>query len=462
MGAPVGFLAPASMALSPVIMQTLRALINWTGNQTSVGESVTGHKGVEDPAGRTSEAGASEAPETPGPLRIAGRPVAADLRALAPELSRRVLARLLEELPVYAALPGEEVAGDIAEIVQHSVRMFADAVEARRVPDDTALGAQRRSARRRAEEGVPLDAILAAYQLGIAMVWSQVSAGATAEDHADLREVLDMLLEVQRRMLGVVAESYLTTRRAIDSEEHSGRHALMAALLSGADPDGTIRAAPRYAVLTLDLERHPDEDAAAPGVAARRKIRRVREVLDAFAEQPCLTTFRSDRGTVLMPLDATDPEHADLCALILGAAEAAGAPVTAAVAVTEASGVPTAVTRTAEIVDLVRATGRPPGLYRLDDVLLDYQLSRPSAGLPALAARLDPLAARPELLTTLQTYLDLSRDRRAAASELHVHPNTVDYRLRRVSELTGLSAHRIEDLGELHASLVARQTLRDR
>ncbi|MEY9890117.1 hypothetical protein ABIA31_003775 [Catenulispora sp. MAP5-51] len=412
-------------------------------------DSVTGHKAIGGPA---------------EPLRIAGRPVAARLRALAPDLSRRVLARLLDELPVYAGLPGEEVAGDIAEIVQHSVRMFADAIEARRAPDDTELAAQRRSAQRRAEEGVPLDAILAAYQLGISMVWSQVSAGATAGDHADLRTVLDMLLEVQRRILCSVTESYLAARRTIDSEEHGGRHALMAALLSGTEPDGTVRAAPRYAVLTLHLERHPDEDAAAPGVAARRKIRRVREALDAFASQPCLTAFRSDRGTVLMPLedDGATLDHTGLRTLIEDAAEVAGAPVTAAIAVADAAEVPAAVTHTAEIVDLARATGRPPGLYRLADVLLDYQLSRPSAALPALAARLEPLAGKPELLSTLHTYLRVDRDRRAAAHALHVHPNTVDYRLRRISELTGLSAHRTEDLGELHASLVARQALGDR
>jgi DNA-binding PucR family transcriptional regulator len=56
----------------------------------------------------------------------------------------------------------------------------------------------------------------------------------------------------------------------------------------------------------------------------------------------------------------------------------------------------------------------------------------------------------------------VDRDRRAAAHALHVHPNTVDYRLRRISELTGLSAHRTEDLSELHASLVARQALSGR
>jgi hypothetical protein len=447
-------------------MQTLRALINWTVTQTSAGDSVTRHKGVEDPD--TRQGGAGERRLTGAvradALRIGGRRVAADLRAMAPDLSRRVLARLLDELPVYATLPSEEVAGDIAEIVQHSVRMFADAIEARRVPDETELAAQRRSAQRRAEEGVPLDAILAAYQLGISMVWSQVSAGATPGDHADLRELLEMLLEIQRRILCSVTESYLAARRTIDSEEHSGRHALMAALLSGTEPDGTVRAAPRYAVLTLHLERHPDEDAAAPGVAARRKIRRVREALDAFAEQPCLTAFRSDRGTVLMPLDdeGADLDHGGLRALIADAAGVAGTPLTAAVAVAEVAEVPAAVAHTAEIVDLVRATGRPPGLYRLEDVLLDYQLSRPSAALPALAARLEPLAGKPELLTTLQTYLNLDRERRMTATALHVHPNTVDYRLRRISELTGLSAHRTEDLGELHASLVARQALGER
>jgi len=190
----------------------------------------------------------------------------------------------------------------------------------------------------------------------------------------------------------------------------------------------------------------------------------VREALDAFSEQPCLTAFRSDRGTVLMPLDDAGAvlDHEGLRALIDDAAETAGAPLTAAVAIADAAEVPAAVAHTAEIVDLVRATGRQPGLYRLADVLLDYQLSRPSAALPALAARLEPVAEKPELLSTLQTYLDLDRDRRAAAHALHVHPNTVDYRLRRISELTGLSAHRTEDVGELHASLVARQALGER
>ncbi|WP_370100426.1 helix-turn-helix domain-containing protein [Streptacidiphilus sp. MAP12-20] len=56
----------------------------------------------------------------------------------------------------------------------------------------------------------------------------------------------------------------------------------------------------------------------------------------------------------------------------------------------------------------------------------------------ALAALLDPLAERPELLATLRAYLARQQDRRGTARELGLHPNTVDNRLARASELIGV------------------------
>ncbi len=86
-----------------------------------------------------------------------------------------VVARLLAELPVYAELPQEEVAGDIVGIVQHSLRQFADVLERRRPARPDEFARQRDSAALRAEEGVPLDAILAAYQIGAAMAWEELT-----------------------------------------------------------------------------------------------------------------------------------------------------------------------------------------------------------------------------------------------------------------------------------------------
>lgn len=108
----------------------------------------------------------------------------------------------------------------------------------------------------------------------------------------------------------------------------------------------------------------------------------------------------------------------------------------------------------------VRRAGRPAGLYRLADVLLDYQLSRPSQALSGLAALLAPLDRKPELLRTLEHYLAGGLDRRGTGTALHVHPNTVAYRVRRIGELTGLDPARPGDLQLLNAALVARRTLR--
>ena len=43
-----------------------------------------------------------------------------------------------------------------------------------------------------------------------------------------------------------------------------------------------------------------------------------------------------------------------------------------------------------------------------------------------------------DLQTTLEAFLEAGLDRRATAEALHVHPNTLDYRLRRIEEVTGL------------------------
>lgn len=399
------------------------------------------------------------------PLRIAGRPVAGHLRARVPSLTRRVVERLCAELPVYAELPDEEVVGDIADIVQQNLRLFADVLEHRGRIDDSRFAAQCDSAAQRAEEGVPLDAILSAYHLGIEMGWHEITAGARPADLADLKETLAHLMAFQRRLISEVTAAYLETRQVLDVQHHHDRHALMTALLAGdvpgrpAYPAGT-RPAPLYVVMTLTLGRHPDETSPGPRarVAARRKIRRVQSTFDRFAGEPALTVLDGFGGTALLPVPAP-PAWEDLNDLIARTARSADVPVTAAASVTEPAGVPAAVTQNTEIVDLVTRTGRPPGLYRLADVLLDYQLSRPGEALTALAHLLRPLEAKPELLQTLETYLRHDLDRRRTATALHVHPNTVDYRIRRITQLAGLSPNRAADLPRINAALIARRSL---
>ncbi|MGC0423170.1 helix-turn-helix domain-containing protein [Embleya sp. AB8] len=400
------------------------------------------------------------------PLRIGGRPVAARLRAGAPKLTREVLARLRAELPAYAALPAEELAGDIAEITQHTLRVFADVVEGRLAVGDVDLAPQRASAAQRAEEGVPLDAILTAYQIGVEMCWRETVDRARPEELTDVLALFAELLQLQRALVGAVAAAYLDARRFLDEPGRGGRAALLGALLAG-EPAAAItgrtglRPAARYLVLTLALAAHPDEARPGPcaAIAARRKLRRLRQALDPHTVEPMLTSLDPDGGLALLPIGAAAPGWPDVRALIAHAAHEADTPITAAAALAEPAGVPDVVERNAEVLRLVRGGGRGPGLYLFTDVLLDYQLSRPSAALPGLAELLTPLDHKPELLLTLETYLTHGRDRRATAATLHLHPNTVDYRIRRVTTLTGLSPNRVTDLHQLNAALVARRSL---
>lgn len=398
------------------------------------------------------------------PLTIGGRAVGSWLEGRATRLTGRVVSRIVDELPVYRRLPHEEVHGEIADIVDHNLRLFARVIAERRSATEDELAAQRMSAARRAEEGVPLDAVLGAYHVGMLATWDEISEGAAPHELTDVKATFTLLLRMLRQVTVAVSAAYLEERRMVETQEHHGRRSLMAALIAGDPVDDLaeragLRPASHYVVLTLDIGAHPDErrDSGSAKIAARRKLRRVQTELDRFTDEPVLAGIDASGGTVLVPTAGDPPAWPALCALIERTAHVAGAEITAAGAVAAPREVPAAVRQTAEVVDLVRRTGRGTGLFRLADVLLDYQLSRPGEARERLAALLDPLATRPELLHTLEVFLQSALSRRRAAAQLHVHPNTVDYRLRRIAQLTGLNPARPTDLPRIGAALVARR-----
>jgi len=119
-----------------------------------------------------------------------------------------------------------------------------------------------------------------------------------------------------------------------------------------------------------------------------------------------LSVLDADGGVVLVPSSPGDAlEWSRLRSLVQQATAAAGAEVIAAGVIASPAGVPEAVKQAGEILSLVRRLGYEPGLYRLTDVLLEYQLSRPSPVRAEPARLLDPLRANPDLLRTLQAYL---------------------------------------------------------
>ena len=94
------------------------------------------------------------------------------------------------------------------------------------------------------------------------------------------------------------------------------------------------------------------------------------------------------------------------------------------------------------LAGLRAAPARPdaPRPVAADDLLPERALAGdPVAHRRLVATAVEPLAAAGgELLTTLEAFLESGSALEACARALFVHPNTVRYRLRRVTELTGL------------------------
>ncbi len=105
---------------------------------------------------------------------------------------------------------------------------------------------------------------------------------------------------------------------------------------------------------------------------------------------------------------------------------------------------------------VARAWRHAPRPVQADDLLPERALAGDALARTTLIERIyRPLHAHStELVTTLWCYLDNGRSLEATARELFVHPNTVRYRLKRVSDVIGWDATGAREALILQAALI--------
>lgn len=392
------------------------------------------------------------------------RALALRCEARANSLARKLSREVFDGIPGYAELPAEVKDLEIAATVRHGVRLFLrGAVSPPAAPDAYRLFQER--AARRAEEGVPLHLLLRTYALGVHGLWQVIREEAGPHESGAVAELVDLLLRAQTEVVGLVTERYLEEREALASERAADGTRLAHRLLDGGLGPEDVRQADidlDGPFLVLALGPGP----AAPGggpVGHRRRLRGLRTALGRTA------------GVGASVLLAGEPEGGDLAgrAVLPGCeevppglavllSEGYGGPLyVAAAPARDAAGVPEAGRTTEEIVRIARTGGLPVGrVHRLEDVLLEFHLSRTGPGSDSIAGLLDPVGHRPELLATLRSHLELGLDRRATATALGVHPNTVDKRLARLTDLTGLDLSSPRGTALALAAQLLRETRR--
>ncbi|MEW2569066.1 helix-turn-helix domain-containing protein [Streptomyces sp. NPDC047070] len=149
---------------------------------------------------------------------------------------------------------------------------------------------------------------------------------------------------------------------------------------------------------------------------------------------------RPEEFVALVPADDTDPAAVDRRVLSLARdlSAAVGLPCAVGTATGAVSALAEAA-RTAHLVSRAAPVARTPDrACTAADVFVEMglvQLPELDDWLRGLTRR---LAEGPDLVATLDAYYRADMNRLRASAALHVHPRTLDYRLRRVRALTGV------------------------
>lgn len=366
------------------------------------------------------------------------RPVLDALRAQLPVVAPRTVAAVVAEVPDYADPLQGRLGENITEAVELALGTFLRLVgPGRRGDPDSALQAALDGAyalgRGEAREGRTIDALLAAYRVGARVAWAQwgsaaVTAGLPAEGLVALAEqvfaYIDQLSAAS--VAGHGDELAVSGRVREQYRERLGR-----ALVNGApEPELTGRAeragwSPPDGLLALLV---PAAHARTVAAADRRTLALSADVLDD-------ERLPTDTSLLLVPADRAS--RAGLSRALGSQRHVIGPAVPWLHAARSYE-------RTARVA---AQFGMPPGGIDTEEVLAELVLGADADAMRDLRAQalapLDdlPPATATRLAETLLSWLLHQGRRDEVARSLHVHPQTVRYRMGQIRERFGDRLH---------------------
>ncbi|MFF3611778.1 PucR family transcriptional regulator [Streptomyces sp. NPDC002580] len=353
-----------------------------------------------------------------------------------PRVVEAIVAAVHEQVPVYAALDDSrlpEVRAIAAWGLERLLRLWA--TDGTLEPGD--LRRFRGIASARAADGRPVQAVLRAYRVAGTVLTEEVAARAPHLAAADAFALARMLLATLDTLSEEMATAYAATSEDLAGDRTRALRLLFDDLIAGRHASAGALT-DRSARLGVQL---PDPFcllAAGPVATDRPDLAHetATDLLDALAvpggEVTPLATVRGSRAVLLLPLAASERVTA-----VLGERSWRGCVITGE----SLERVAVAHRLAADALDTAPVHAHRSGrvLTDADAHVLALLAGRPAAA-PDHIARLvlGPLtdAAQRHLLEALTAYID-SGSANAAARSLHLHPQSLRYRLRRVHELTG-------------------------
>lgn len=377
------------------------------------------------------------------------RPLAEHLERRLPALTEHLVELIRAEERAYREAPPEVIA-DLRRSCQENLTAVVDDLAGK---GTFRVDAPKDTARRRAEQGVPLSSVLHAYRLGLRVIWEAL--GEADEPRAVLLDAVGRLWTILDTYSEAVAGAYQDTLVELARRDERRRTLLLDNLLDGREPTGELRAqlAPAlglpergpFVAVSADVPRPgeeglPQADKALRGTGIRSAWRlRADEQIGVVALDQPADTVQAVLRSIAVARAGISPAYGDL-------RETGRARVLAGVA---RRSIPSG-GRGVTTLD-----AQPLGALVAAAPELAQYLARTVLG-PLLD--LEP-NERVLLLDTLKAWVDGGGSPSEAARLLFCHRNTVRNRLHRIEELTGRSVVDPRSLVELCAAAEAARLL---
>ncbi len=331
---------------------------------------------------------------------------------------------------------------DVVNGLQRTLRRWSTFVSTGVMPPDGDFDPLREWTRARAAEGLRLEDLLRSFGLAHQLGWELLRRHARAEESDVLLELVAPLARYLDQVSAVVTETYLAEREMLVSEDERRTRSLLERLcapapLEAADGELADRLGvpveQSYRPFAVALPGRPPHSHAALAARLRRGGWRL-----AVTQSDCVV------GLTWRPLELADLGEGPEVVLAIGEPTPRGELAAAR----------------EEVIVLAEHARRVGLLGRLDtaDHLLEILLARS----PRLAARLRDRVLAPlggeehaELTHTLRALIACRLDRTATSAALHIHRNTLAYRLRRIEEIAGVDLGRPRDLVCVYVALAA-------
>lgn len=351
--------------------------------------------------------------------------------------------------PSYRRVPSELVAHDFFDGIELNVQALLAFIESGRMPTAHELRPVTDLAMARLANGASLQEVIGSYQVVSADLWRRF---ISESDPSEREGLLDLMPKVTDYIFNVV--TLIATEAAHRSADPSAEarerdRAAADALLATGEASGPFDVDPSCFVIAVFRL------AGSPGAGSS-----VATLKSRIESMPNVRLRLDLNGWVVVHWSAQGREAAtlDLTNALELSRDAAGVRCWAGIASSStALGVPDAYRVARGLSGAAAKLDRPEFVVDLVHSTIEYLACASGPDLPAVADLVEPLGtADPIFEQTLQIFLDENCNQLATARRMHVHRNSVTYRLAKVHALTGLNPLIFTQAASLHAALIAR------